>query len=73
MDFENEEILEDYIEESGPKPIGVYVKRNNMGKIVEINSEIFIDDLTGWEKIDEGFGDVYAHAQSQYKIKTDSI
>jgi len=73
MDFENEEILEGYIEESGPKPIGVYVKRNNMGKIVEINSEIFIDDLTGWEKIDEGFGDVYAHAQSQYKIKTDSV
>ena len=37
------------------------------------DSEIFIDDLTGWEKIDEGFGDMYAHAQTQYKIKTDSI
>ena len=72
MDFENEEVLEACVEESGPRPIGVYVKRNNAGKIVEINSEIFIDDLTGWEKIDEGYGDMYAHAQTQYKVKTDS-
>lgn len=72
MDFENEEVLEACFEESGPRPIGVYVKRNNAGKIVEINSEIFIDDLTGWEKIDEGYGDMYAHAQTQYKVKTDS-
>ena len=73
MDFENEEIFETEFEETQPRPIGVYVKRNNLGKIVELNSEIFIDDLTGWEKIDEGFGDMYAHAQTQYKIKTDSI
>ena len=73
MDFENEEIFETKFEETQPRPIGVYVKRNNLGKVVEINSEIFIDDLTGWEKIDEGFGDMYAHAQTQYKIKTDSI
>ena len=73
MDFENEEIFETEFEETQSRPIGVYVKRNNLGKIVELNSEIFIDDLTGWEKIDEGFGDMYAHAQTQYKIKTDSI
>ena len=72
MDFENEEVLEAYFEESGPRPIGVYVKRNSAGKITEINSEIFIDDLSGWEKIDEGYGDMYAHAQTQYKVKTDS-
>ena len=51
-----------------PKPIGVYVKRNAAGKIMEINSSVFIDDFTGWEKIDEGFGDKFAHAQTQYKI-----
>ena len=54
-----------------PSPIGVYVKRDSNGKIVNINSEIFIDDLTGWEKIDEGYGDEFAHAQTQYKAKTD--
>ena len=67
--FEPEVIEEveipEYVE---PRPIGVYVKRNASGKVLEINSELFIDDLTGWEKIDEGFGDRFAHAQSQYRI-----
>lgn len=49
-----------------PKPIKVYVKRNDAGEIVQINSEIFIDNLEGWEYFDEGFGDKFAHAQSQY-------
>jgi hypothetical protein len=48
------------------KPIKVYVKRDENGEIVEVNSEIFIDDFSGWEYLDEGFGDRYAHAQSQY-------
>ncbi len=48
------------------KPIKVYVKRNEQGIITDINSDIFIDDLNGWEYFDEGFGDRYAHAQSQY-------
>lgn len=48
------------------QPIKVYVKRDDQGKIVEINSEIFIDNFEGWEYFDEGFGDKYAHAQSQY-------
>ena len=48
------------------KPIGVYVKKNNNGEIIEVNSDLFITDFTGWEKIDEGYGDKYAHAQSQY-------
>ena len=51
-----------------PRPIGVYVKRDSNGKIIEINSELFIKDFNGWQKIDEGFGDRFAHAQSQYKI-----
>ena len=46
--------------------ISVYIKTNADGYITEVNSDIFIKDLTGWIKIDEGDGDRYAHAQSQY-------
>lgn len=46
--------------------IGVYVRTDSNNNIIEINSDIFISDLTGWIKIDEGVGDRYAHAQSQY-------
>lgn len=48
------------------KPIKVYVKIDNNNNIIDVNSEIFINDFTGWVYIDEGFGDKYAHAQSQY-------
>ena len=48
------------------QPIGVYVKINADGYITEVGSDIFIKDLTGWTKINEGYGDKYAHAQSQY-------
>ena len=34
------------------KPIGVYVKYDENGNIIEVNSDIFIRDLTGWTKID---------------------
>lgn len=56
-------------EEIKDKPIGVYVKYDNDGNIKEINSDIFIKDFTGWQKIDEGYGDKFAHAQSQYLDK----
>lgn len=46
--------------------IGVYVRTDSQNNIIEINSDIFIQDLTGWIKIDEGNGDKFAHAQSQY-------
>ena len=46
--------------------IGIYVRTDSNNNIIEINSDIFIPDLTGWIKIDEGVGDKYAHAQSQY-------
>ena len=48
------------------QPIDVYVKINAEGYITEVGSDIFIKDLTGWTKIDEGYGDKYAHSQSQY-------
>ena len=73
-DFDN---LEDYVIETMEEepyiepitlrePIGVYIKVNSDGHIVLVGSSIFIRDLTDWIKIDEGFGDKYAHAQSQY-------
>ena len=46
--------------------ISVYIKTNSNGYITEVGSDIFIKDFTGWTKIDEGYGDKYAHAQSQY-------
>lgn len=47
-------------------PIGVYVKTNEYGYVTEVLSDIFIIDFNGWTKIDEGFGDKYAHAQGHY-------
>lgn len=46
--------------------IKVYVKINENKEIIEVGSSIFIKDITGWIEIDSGFGDKYAHAQSQY-------
>ena len=73
-DFEN---IEDYVIETMEEepyiepvtlrePIGVYVRINANNEIIKVGSSIFITDLTGWIEIDEGFGDKYAHAQSQY-------
>jgi hypothetical protein len=46
--------------------IGVFIKTNNDGFVTEINSDIFIKDFSDWQKIDEGYGDKYAHAQNLY-------
>lgn len=46
--------------------IKVYVKVNENNEIIEVGSNIFIKDISGWIQIDEGSGDRYAHAQSQY-------
>lgn len=54
--------MEEFIEQ----PIKVYIKVNANNEIVEVGSSIFIKDLTGWIEIDNGYGDRYAHAQSQY-------
>lgn len=54
------------MEEIKEQPIKVYIKVNDKNEIIEVGSSIFIQDLTGWVEIDSGFGDKYAHAQSQY-------
>ena len=53
--------MEEFIE-----PIKVYIKVNTKYEIIAVGSSIFITDLTNWIEIDSGFGDKYAHAQSQY-------
>lgn len=49
-----------------PAPYGVYVQTDQTGRITGINSSEFLPSLTGWEKIDEGYGDRYHHAQGNY-------
>lgn len=49
----------------------VYVKLNDDKCITSIDSEIFLtdDEIQGMTEIDQGQGDKYAHAQSQYLEK----
>lgn len=44
----------------------VYIKVDSNNKVIEINSSAFLSDITGYIKIDEGFGDKYHHAQNNY-------
>ena len=46
--------------------IKVYIKIDSAGNITDVNSSIFISDVTDWIEIDEGAGDKYAHAQGNY-------
>lgn len=66
--FYTEEIQEEYIPEPEiQKGFKVYARLNDKNEIIEVGSEIFIKDLTGWTLIDEGVeGDRGAHAQGQY-------
>lgn len=49
-----------------PAPYGVYVQTDAEGRITAINSDAFLITLTGWEKIDKGYGDKHHHAQGNY-------
>lgn len=55
--------MEEMIKE---QPIKVYVKVNTNNEIIAVASSVFLKDTTGWIEIDKGFGDKFAHAQSQY-------
>ena len=48
----------------------VYVKVDEKSRVTAINSNYFIDDVTGWIQVDEGRGDKYAHAQGNYLEKS---
>lgn len=44
----------------------VYVKTDETGRIVAVNSDAFLSSLDGWQKIAEGNGDKFHHAQGNY-------
>ena len=44
----------------------VYAKVAEDGRVLDINSDDFLNDMTGWEYIDQGTGDKYHHAQGNY-------
>ena len=48
------------------QPYGVYTKTDAQSCITAINSSAFLPDVSGWIKIDEGYGDKYHHAQGNY-------
>ena len=48
------------------RKVGVYVKTNSQGYIIDVVSDIFAKNLDGYIKIDEGDGDKYIHAQTCY-------
>lgn len=48
----------------------VYVQTDSENRVLRLEGEYSLPaDLTGWTKIDEGFGDKYALAQSHYLAK----
>lgn len=44
----------------------VYIKTDSQNRVTVVNSSAFLSDPTGWIMIDEGEGDRYTHAQSNY-------
>ena len=48
------------------QPYKVLVRVDSAGRLVDINSSAFVQDASGWVKIDEGYGDSYHHAQENY-------
>ena len=44
----------------------VYIKTDDAGRVLAINSDAFLPSTEGWVQIDEGHGDRYHHAQGNY-------
>ena len=44
----------------------VYIRVDDAGRVVEINSSAFLSDTDGWVKIDHGVSDKFHHAQGNY-------
>lgn len=48
------------------QPYIVYIKADDYGHVLAINSSAFLHDTTDWIQIDEGLTDKYHHAQGNY-------
>ena len=44
----------------------VYIRVDDAGRVVDINSSAFLTDTDGWVQIDRGHGDRFHHAQGNY-------
>lgn len=44
----------------------VYIRVDDAGRVVNINSSAFLPDASGWVEVDRGNGDRYQHAQGNY-------
>lgn len=44
----------------------VYIRADDAGRVLAINSSAFVQDTDGWVQIDSGHGDRYHHAQGNY-------
>lgn len=47
----------------------VYIRVDENGSIIEINSDAFLDNIEGYIELDSGYGDKYHHAQNNYFSK----
>lgn len=48
----------------------VYIRVDDAGRLVDINSNAFLMGTDGWMEIDHGCGDRYHHAQGNYLPRT---
>lgn len=48
------------------KPYIIYVKIDDLNRIIAVNSSAFLTNVENWLEIDSGFGDKYHHAQGNY-------
>ena len=48
------------------EPYIVYIRIDDANRIIDINSNAFLTDISNWIEIDRGFGDKYHHAQGNY-------
>lgn len=48
------------------KPYIIYVKIDDLNRIIAVNSSAFLTNVENWFEIDSGFGDKYHHAQGNY-------
>ena len=47
----------------------VFVKVDENGRIIDINSSLFLKDTSGWVEVARGVGDRFQHAQGNYLPK----
>ena len=47
----------------------VFVKVDERGRIIDVNSSLFLQDTEGWVEVAHGVGDRFQHAQGNYLTK----